>query len=340
MNRTRWLTQGGTLNYASAMATVGVIGAGAVGCYYGAMLARGGHDVRFLMRRDLAAVKAHGLDVRSHLGDFRLPGVAAFPSPEEVGPVDWLICSLKTTALDGARELLAPCVGPSTRIVALMNGLGIEDRLGEWFGRERIFGAMAFVCINRGEPGVVHHLAYGRLSIGNLLDDPAGNEALNALLLSGGLDVVVAPNLRYARWDKLSWNIPFNGLSVAGGGVGTQVIIDDPILRATAERAMREVAATGNADLAALGSPARLDGDEVVHRMFALTETMGDYRTSMAIDYVLGRPLEVEAILGEPSRRAAMLGIAAPAVNTLYALVRTADLRRRGIIPMIAEAAD
>lgn len=86
----------------------------------------------------------------------------------------------------------------------------------------------------------------------------------------------------------------------------------------------------GNADLQSLNSTARLDMDEVVSRMFALTETMGDYRTSMVIDFVRGNELEVEAILGNPVRRARELGVAAPAVESLYALVAHADRVRRG----------
>jgi len=312
------------------VATIAVIGAGAVGGYYGARLAQAGHDVRFLFRRDLAAVRERGLRVYSPLGDFHLEEVAAAASPEELGPADWVICSLKATALESARELVAPCVGPNTRIVALMNGLGIEPRFAEWFGAWRVFGGMAFVCINRGESGVIHHLEYGRVSIGHALDDPAENATLEALLTSGNIETVVAPNLRYARWEKLCWNIPFNGLSVAGGGIGTQTILGDPELRETAERAMREVVRMGNADLVSLKSPARLPEEEVVGRMFSLTETMGDYRTSMVIDYVLGNPLEVEAILGNPVRRARELDVAVPTVEALYALVAHADAVNRG----------
>ncbi len=313
------------------MATIAVIGAGAVGGYYGARLAQAGHDVRFLLRRDLAAVRADGLRVFSPDGDFRLDSVAAFATPEAIGPVDWVICSLKATALESAKALVAPCVGAETRIVALMNGLGIESRFSEWFGPERVFGAMAFVCINRGEPGVIHHLEYGRVSIGHALDDPLETERLRKLFESGHIETVVAPNLRYARWEKLCWNIPFNGLSVAGGGIGTQTILGDAELRATAERAMREVVAAGNADLAAVGSAARLDAEEIVARMFALTGTMGDYRTSMVIDYVQGNALEVETILGNPVRRARELAVAVPTMETLYAVVANADQIRRGI---------
>lgn len=317
------------------MASIAVIGSGAVGSYYGALLARAGHDVRFLMRRDLEAVRARGLDIRSPNGDFTLPQVNAFGAPEEIGVADWVICSLKTTALDDAPALVAPCFGPNTRIIALMNGFGVEERLAAHFPKERIFGGMAFVCINRGEPGVVHHLKYGRVTIGHLADDPGEVAELEALLRSGGIDVATAPNLRYARWEKLCWNVPFNGLSVAAGGVGTETIMTDPPLRETAERVMREVVSVGNADLAALGSDARLDADRVVQTLFAQTDTMGDYRTSMVLDYVYGRELEVEAIHGAVTRRAAELGTPAPAIATLYALVRAADRRRRGLLPVI-----
>ncbi len=318
------------------MTSVAVIGAGAVGCYYGAMLARGGVEMRFLMRRDLETVRARGLDIRSPGGDFRLSDVRAFGTPQEIGPVDWLICSLKTTALDLARELVEPLVGPRTRVIVLMNGLGVEEQLATWLDPARVFGAMAFVCINRGPPGVVHHLRYGRLSIGHLLDNPSEAAALEELLLQGNLEVTVAPNLRYARWEKLCWNVPFNGLSAAGGGVGTTEIVEDPALRTLAERAMREIVAAGNADLESRGSSARLDADEVVTRMFALTDTMGDYRTSMALDYVAGHELEVETILGAPSRRAAELGVPAPTVDALYGLVRLVDRRNRGLVATIS----
>ena len=320
------------------MASIAVVGAGAVGGYYGARLAQAGHDVRFLLRRDLEAVRARGLQVYSPAGDFHLDHVNAVATPEELGTVDWVICSLKTTSLDAAGPLSAPCVGPQTRVIALMNGLGIESRFSQWFEPRQVFGGMAFVCINRGEPGVIHHLDYGRVSIGHALDDPAENELLRALLESGNIETVVAPNLRYARWEKLCWNIPFNGLSVAGGGIGTATILASAELSATAERLMREVVLAGNADLAAAGSEARLDAEEVIPRMFALTGTMGDYRTSMVIDYVQGAELEVETILGNPVRRARELGVPVPAIETLYAIVAHADRVRRGLQPVLTGA--
>jgi 2-dehydropantoate 2-reductase len=315
------------------MATVAVIGSGAVGCYYGALLARAGHDVRFLMRRDLETVRTHGLDIRSYLGDFRIDPCAALGSAAEIGPVDWVVCSLKATALDAAEPLLAPCIGPDTRVVALMNGLGVEDRLAAWFEPARVFGGMAFVGINRDDRGVIHHLAAGRVSIGHYLDDAGETERLRELFAGAGIDTTVSPNLLYARWEKLCWNIPFNGLSVAAGGLGTHAIMSHPPLRAMAERTMREVVAAANADLAAHESAARLDDETVVRQLFLATDALADYKTSMVIDYLLGRELEVESILGEPCRRAQSLGVPVPTIDDLYALVHAADLRARGLLP-------
>ncbi len=311
------------------MVTIAVIGSGAVGSYYGAMLSRAGHDVRFLMRRDLAAVRARGLDIRSHRGDFRLDDVRCFGSAEEIGMVDWVLCALKTTALSEARGLIGPCLGRNTRVLALMNGLGVEEQFGEWMQPGHVFGGMAFVCLNRGEPGIVHHLDYGRLTIGHLGDEAAELEELRRLLAAAGIEVVVASRLRRARWEKLCWNIPFNGLSAAAGGVGTRTILQHPGLRAMAERAMREVVAVANADLATLGRSDFLDDAAVVAAMFGQTETMGDYRTSMTIDYQLGQPLEVDAILGAPLRRAAELRVDVPTMAALHALVDSADQRMR-----------
>ncbi|MDZ7729021.1 MAG: 2-dehydropantoate 2-reductase [Dehalococcoidia bacterium] len=320
------------------MARIAVIGSGAVGSFYGALLARHGHDVSFLMRRDLDAVRAKGLDIRSKDGDFRLEDVNAVASPEEIGPADWVVCALKATALDEAESLLRPCVGEGTRIIALMNGLGIEERIAAWFGRERVFGGMAFVCLNRGKPGVVHHIDYGRVSIGHLGDEPSETELLHELLAPAGIEAVVAPNLVFARWEKLGWNIPFSALTVACGGIGTARILEDASLKAIAEGAIHEVAEAGNADLAARGSEARIDGPGLAERMFAQTATMGDYRPSMVIDYVLGRPMEVEAILGAPLRRAGELGVATPTIASLYGIVRAAQQRNAGeIMPLTPE---
>jgi 2-dehydropantoate 2-reductase len=304
---------------------VAVIGAGAVGCYYGAKLARIGHDVHFLMRRDLEAVRDRGLQIHSCDGDFRL-SVAAHESAEQIGPADLVVCALKTTALEAAEGLVRPCVGPGTFIVALMNGLGVEEQFGRWFGPERIFGGLAFVCINRGEPGIVHHTGYGRVTFGHLLDDVAQARAVAAMFAEAGIETHVAESLRQARWEKLVWNVPFNSLSVTAGGLSTQQILDDEGLQELARQLMAETIMAGNA------CGCRIEAEGMMDRMFAQTGTMGHYQTSMVLDFRQRRPLEVEAILGEPVRQGQAAGLEVPRMEMQYHLVRYLDLVNRGLI--------
>lgn len=317
------------VRYPRAVVRVVIVGSGAVGLFYGARLQRAGNDVVFVARRDLNALRERGLLVESPQGTFRLEAVEAVPTASGVGPAEWVVCSLKATALDIAPDLCAPAVGPQSNIVVLMNGLGVEEPFVQRFGPDHVLGALAFVGVYRGEPGVVHHVAYGRVTIGSVISEgAAAAESFAALLAGAGIEAVVAPSLRLARWEKLCWNVPFNGLSIAAGGTGTSAILSDDALAAIAERAMREVVATANADLAAHGEPHHLDADAVVERMFAQTRAIADYKTSMLVDYLEGRPLEVEAILGAPLRRAKELGIDTPTIAALYALVRQADRRR------------
>ena len=307
---------------------IAVIGAGAVGSFYGARLARCGHDVRVLMRRDLAAVRERGLTIKSCDGDFHLDNVAAFGDPAEIGVVDLVLCALKATSLEAAERLIPPCLGPGTRVLAMINGFNIEERFGAWFGRERIFGGLPFVCNNRGEPGIVHHLDYGRVVFGHLLDDVEQVRELARLFADAGIETHVAPSLLQARWEKLMWNIPFSTIAVSAGGVTTREILADPGLAQLARTLIVEVGTAGNAD------GCTIDIDAMLTKMIANTSTMGSYRPSMLVDYHKKLPLEVEAILGEPVRRAAALNVLVPAMETQYRLVAFLDRLNRGEIQL------
>ncbi len=312
------------------MSTIAIIGAGAVGSYYGARLAEAGHDVTFLLRRDYEAVAAGGLRVESIDGDFTLDAPSIARTSEEIGTVDWVICALKATAIEDARALVAPCLGDRTRVLVLMNGLGLEGLFAEWFGAERIFGGLAFTCINRGEPGCVRHLDYGPVTVGHHLDDPAELEAAVGLWADARVEVSAAPSLLAARWRKLCWNIPFNGIAVTAGGVTTDRITGDPELRAAAIASMREVIASGNADLADRTETARLDGDAIVDEMMTMTDAMEAYRPSTMIDFVEGQPMEVDAIFEAPLARAQQLGVPTPLIALMTAQLRALD-RERGV---------
>ena len=308
--------------------TVAVIGAGAVGCYYGARLAEAGHDVRFLMRRDYDAVRAGGLRIESIDGDLTLERPRVVQHSREIGAVDWVICALKATAIEQARALVEPCVGGDTRILVLMNGLGLEQRFAQWFGAQRIFGGLAFTCINRGRPGTVHHIDYGPVTIGHIEDDERELATAAALWAGARVELSTTASLLRSRWEKLCWNVPFNGLAVTAGGVTTDRILADPDLRFAVETLILEVVATGNAELAACGQAQRIDGAAMAAAMIARTDEMAVYRPSTMIDFLEGRPMEVEAMFGEPLRRARALDVDVPYLALLTAQLRSLDERR------------
>jgi 2-dehydropantoate 2-reductase len=269
------------------------------------------------------------LKVDSPDGDFVLTQPRIFKNSADIGPVDWVICALKATSIGDAQKLVQPCMGPHTRILVLMNGLGLEDDFARWFGAERIFGGLAFTCINRGKPGHVHHLAYGQVTIGHFQDSPSELTAAMALWSQSKVQVIEAPSLLRARWEKLCWNIPFAGLCVAAGGITTDRILDDPGLRGAAAKLMEEVIASGNADLKRHAERTLIDHNAVIDSMFKRTSTMGAYRPSTMIDFVEGRHMEIEAIFGEPLKRALALKTNVPYLTLLTALLRSLNRERQ-----------
>jgi 2-dehydropantoate 2-reductase len=253
-----------------------------------------GHDVSFIARSDLDFLHRNGLTVDSVDGNMRFDNIKAVGKADEVGEVDWVVMALKTYALQEAPEMIKPLVGPNTRILPIMNGFGIEDKLASSLDPARIFGAMAFVCIYR-EDGICKHVAYGALQAGHYLDDPAELAIVSNLFAGSNVQFTPVRCLRTARWEKLCWNIPFNGLAVGMGGVSTDKICNDPDLRALAKELMNEVVSASHLDAEARGIPRelRLDREAIVQKMFALTDTMGPYEPSTMIDLIKGRPLEV-----------------------------------------------
>lgn len=291
---------------------IAVVGAGAVGCYYGARLARAGEDVRFLLRRDLRAVRERGLLVRANDGEFRLQPVHAAATPAEIGPCDLVLVALKATANADVQGLVAPLLHEGTAILTLQNGLGSDELLASLFGAGRVMGGLCFVCVNRTAPGEVHCTAPGTVSFAEF-GRPAGERvrAVAAMFGRAGVRSLVGDDLALLRWRKLVWNVPFNGLAVAGGGLTTDRILADPALEAEVRALMHEV--IGAAAGLGLAIPAGFVDEQV-----ELTKPMGAYRPSSMIDYVEGRDVEVESIWGEALRRAREAGAEVPRLEALH----------------------
>lgn len=300
---------------------IGIIGSGAIGLYYGAKLQKSGQDVRFLMRRDYEAVSRNGLKVYSVNGDFHLPDVSACRSPAEIGPVDLVIVCLKAFSNHELVRLVTPLIGPQTAILTLQNGLGNEDLLAEAFGAERVLGGIAFICSNRGEPGTVHHLGEGRISLGEFGGGLSRRiSALADLFTNAGIPCNAAGDLRRIRWGKLVWNIPFNGLAALLKQDVTQLLSHPPVKELVRQIMLEVIAAANTQPL-----DKKIKAEEFCAKMMAASEQMTGYRPSMMIDRLEGRPLELEAIYQIPLERARLEGVEMPRVAMLHSLLSAGE---------------
>jgi 2-dehydropantoate 2-reductase len=301
------------------ISSIAIVGAGAIGSYYGGRLALAGGDVRFLMRSDAAHVRRHGLTLREKDATRMLRDVAVFERPDAIGPVDLVIVTLKTTANAALASLLPPLVGTGTAVLTLQNGLGNEELVAAIVGAERVMGGLCYIGVTREEPGeITGYHTPGKMTLGEF-QRPAGERVreIAARFEAVGVQTRVVDELAEARWQKLIWNVPFNGLAIAGGGVSTDRILADPALAGQVRPLMDEVAAA-----------ARHFGYRVpenfIQAQIDVTPGMGAYRPSSLVDFLAGREVEIEPIWGEPLRRAEAAGIAMPRLRALYA-----ELKRR-----------
>lgn len=290
---------------------IAILGAGAIGLYYGARLALAGRDVSFLARSDLPAIRERGITLKVEGREDVLKPAAVFARAEDIGPVDLVILTLKATANAELAHLLPPLLGPATRVLTLQNGLGNEDVVARWVDRDRILGGLCYIACMRLAPAEVTCLHAGSIALGEA-DGPARERTreLAASFESAGVACRVVDDLVAARWSKLIWNVPFNGLSIAAGAVTTDVLCADPALRGEVQALMREVQAA--ARQLGIDIP-----DDVLRKQYDVTPPMGPYRPSSLVDFLAGRPLEIEAIWGEPLRRAQAAGAAMPRLALL-----------------------
>ena len=326
---------------------IGVVGCGALGSYYGAKLCRDGQETHWLLRSDYECVRAKGVRVRSFEGDFHVNPRCA-RAPQEIGVCDLVLIGLKTTANGQFAQLLPPLVGENTAVVTLQNGLGNEAPLAGLFGAKKILGGLCFVCLNRVEPGIIHHLAHGTIVLGEYERWPeARTHDLASMIRRAGVPCKVTDNLERAHWEKLVWNIPFNGLGVAsvagyealtappsalriprstGPCLGTDQLLADLRWEQFVRELMLEVIAAANA----LGFKI---SESLAAEQIERTRTMGAYKASTLIDFERGQPLELESMFLEPLRRAQKAGVPTPRLAALGAVLKSLDPATAPITP-------
>ena len=329
-----------------------VLGTGAVGGYYGARLWQAGHDVSFYLR-SLPQSSTSGLRIESIDGDVEIPadqwkiygGSHDKAIPPPTTPPDWILVALKSTALRTALPtLLEPLVSPQTNLLVLCNGLVDDDLVNHVLHNlpyRTIYGGLAFIAAHRTDPHVIQHVYAGPIAAGvaasTVTDNTIHAQELQALWHNvPTVPCQWEPDLKVGRWRKMLWNLAFNGIAVAMGGVHdadgnrnhhtswtADQIVQNPALRALAKAVMEETVRIATADC----GQAVLN-DSHVQATLALTDAMDiSYRPSTLIDWQHGRVMEVEYLFEKPLERARALGVDTPHLNTLVAIIQARQQR-------------
>lgn len=310
---------------------IGIIGTGAIGGFYGVMLARAGFDVHFLLRSEYDAVVRDGLQIDSAVhGALKLQPVQAYRDVARMPACDWLLVGAKTTSNADLAPLIAQAAAPGAKVLLMQNGLGVEDALRPLLPDTlHLLGGLCFICVHRQAPGVVEHEAQGAVNVAyhsGPANDVAARKAVVeegvGLFRAAGVGSTAMDNLDQARWQKLVWNMPYNGLSVLLNS-GTKGLMADAGSRALIEAMMNEVvegaAACGHA------LPEGLAG-----KMLVATQHMQDYLPSMYHDYREQRPMELHAIYAEPLAAALANGKDLPRLRMLHQALAFLDARNAG----------
>ena len=308
---------------------IAIVGCGALGSYYGAKLCRSGVEVTFLLRTDYDVVLKNGVQIQSPEGDFHVHPRAA-NRPGVIGPVDLVVIGLKTTANHQFPALIPPLLHSGTVVLTLQNGLGNEECLARFVPPEHILGGLCFVCLNRLQPGVIHHIDHGRVVIGEYRRKAGERtQAMAELFRRAAIPCELTDDLARAHWEKLTWNIPFNGLGVASyagwaavhsGSVTsgrppspcltTDRLLADPAWHGLVRELIGEVVQAARA----LGHALE---DGIAETQIQRTLTMGAYKPSTLIDFERGQELELEAVFFEPLRQARNAGVSTPRLENL-----------------------
>ncbi|MFZ5936661.1 putative 2-dehydropantoate 2-reductase [Pseudomonas sp. HS6-2] len=306
---------------------IGIIGSGAIGGFYGLMLARAGFDVHFLLRSEYDVVREQGLKLEHAVhGTLQMP-VNAYASAADMPPCDWLLVGAKATGNTELAPLIVQAAAADAKVVLLQNGLGVEEQLRVALpGNLHLLGGLCFICVNRQAPGVIRHQALGAVNLG-YHSGPAEDggaaiiEAGAGLFRAAGIDSQAMANLGQARWQKLVWNVPYNGLSVLLGASTTPLMADADsreLIQALMAEVVQGAAACGH-ELPA----------GYAEQLFSMTEQMPDYWPRMYHDHVQHRPLELQAIYAEPIARAQAAGCSLPRMHMLHQALAFIDRTNR-----------
>ncbi len=297
-----------------------VYGAGGVGAFFGGLLARAGEDVHFVARgAQLEALRRSGITIRSHaLGEVVIPRVSAVGHAADAGQADLVLVCVKAHQTAGILDDLAACVGDRTVIVPLQNGVESDEVLAARFGAARVVPAVVYVGATLDAPGVVTHVAAGRIGIGAKPGvDATRLPEIRDTLARTGLPMYISDDIQRERWHKLLWNAAFNTVSAITQR-GPAELLALPESRALLIGIMREALDVARAS----GINLR---DEDIDEQIAWTERAPGLRTSTMVDRERGKAMEIDALIGVIVRKGRAAGVPTPRSEVVYALLTAMD---------------
>ena len=301
---------------------VAVLGAGAVGAYYGSRLAAGGADVSLVARgAHLESCRANGLTVvePERTSTFRL---VSTDDPADIGPVDIVLFCVKSYDTEAAAGLLGPLLHETTGVLSLQNGIDNEDKIAAAIGPEHVLGGAAYILGAIREPGVIDAAGPRRIVIGEL-DGTGTTDRVRAIVdvaSKAGLQVDAVDDVRVAKWEKYTLLVAFSAMT-ATVRLPIGDIRDSPAATAMLGAIMTEVWSVGRA----AGVP--LADDLVERQMRLLLSQAEGSTTSLYHDLVSGHRMEVEALQGAAMRLGRTHGVPTPSIDAAYAILQPWALR-------------
>ena len=298
------------------MKQIMMVGAGSVGGFFGAHLAKNNPNVSFLLRPStVEAVKRNGLTIKSAKGNFTVHPPAA-SDPRQLATPDLIILAVKAYDLDEVMTQLEPVLTERTVILTLQNGIDTEDRIISRLHRDCVVGGVAFIYSKIVEPGVIEHYKRGGVAIGELMGHKSERVSqITDIFKQAGISCQLSEDIRKSKWEKMCWNCVFNPLTV---------VIDDKVAKALDHPEMAGVIRQIVGEVAAVSAAVKVPlAPDMAEKVVKWTQELRDIHTSMYDDWKGKRPTEIDYLNGYIVRVGRELGIPTPVNEALTAMVKT-----------------
>ena len=296
-----------------------LVGAGAVGVFFSAKLAQAGAGITVAARSDYETVRVNGYSGVCSTGNFMWKPRVVRDAAEFGGTADTIIIATKVLPEVELAGMVRPAVGRNTVFVLIQNGLDVETELHRNFPDNKLISAVAYIGVSRLAPGKIVQDGAAKLTLGLYPEGTAPEaEELCQAWNNAGVECRTTNDIELVRWRKLLWNVPFNPISVLTDGYDTNQMMNDKDVAELAEKLMKEV------QMVAAASGKILD-DSMIEDNLNYTRNFPAYKTSMLLDFINHRPLEIDAIVGSVIRRARKYGVVTPIMDTVYTLLKACN---------------